>query len=80
MPQKDELDEEFDFQETVPENDITLLKTAYRNEIVLFCWSTEEQIAPELLDYKLSLISRIKQKLDIYVDSIRFKPFVGDHN
>lgn len=36
MPRRDELDEEFDFQETVPENDITLLKTAYRNEIVLF--------------------------------------------
>ena len=34
MSRRDELDEEFDFQETVPENDITLLKTAYRNEIV----------------------------------------------
>ena len=80
MPRRDELDEEFDFQETVPENDITLLKTAYRNEIVLFDWPTDGQIAPELLDYKLSLINRIKQKLDIYVDSSRLESFAGDHN
>lgn len=36
MPRHDDLDEEFDFQETIPENDVTLLKIAYKNEIVLF--------------------------------------------
>ena len=34
MPWHDDLDEEFDFQETIPENDVALLKTAYKNELV----------------------------------------------
>ncbi|KAM7452917.1 hypothetical protein BLSTO_06342 [Blastocystis sp. subtype 1] len=70
MPWHDDLDEEFDFQETIPENDVALLKMAYKNEL----------IAPELLDYKLDLISSMKQKLDLYVESLLpFHP-VGIHN
>lgn len=42
--------------------------------------SHETQIAPELLDYKLDLISSMKQKLDLYVES--FPPYhpLGIHN
>lgn len=42
--------------------------------------SCEIQIAPELLDYKLDLISSMKQKLDLYVKFFLPVHPVGIHN
>lgn len=42
--------------------------------------SRDTQIAPELLDYKLDLISSMKQKLDLYVESLLPFHLVGIHN
>ena len=37
MPNTTELDESFDFDEATVNDDITLLKAAYRNELVTPC-------------------------------------------
>ncbi|KAK8789557.1 hypothetical protein WA171_001649 [Blastocystis sp. BT1] len=59
-----EFEDPLSFEETRVSSDIVMLKTAYRNEL----------IAPEILDYKMSLISRMKERVDTYESVLEEEP------
>lgn len=68
MPRNDSLDDDFDFRIEDTESDVSLMKRVYKNEVVrAFGIITTKQIAPEILDYKLELISNLKERISIFV-------------
>lgn len=68
MPRNDSLDDDFDFRTEDTESDVSLMKRVYKNEVVRAFYVVRTiQIAPEILDYKLELISNLKERISIFV-------------